>query len=270
MCPVPDNICTMKSPISARLDELIRTRLDVSGGVSHEASQYHPGAEIRQLADLILDTQTPKLVIVIDESDSMRVVASNPSKHSCKLQLAQMLSEIARYLRVNHLNHSTVIRLGANRSMCSLKSSIQRDSAASRQFGKTEKSRKTAYILRNTLMRMSDTGHMVIVSDFRSHMWRRNLNALISAGPKITLVHLVDESDCDFVLSSADQLELAIQPDPSPWNTPLVDSHIPPSDIHGYLSAFSDLNGINLLGIVVKENTLEEFMCTFERAIIDA
>jgi hypothetical protein len=99
-------------------------------------------------------------------------------------------------------------------------------------------------------------------------MWRRTLNALISAGPQLTLVHLVDVIDCDFVLSSDDQLELATQHDPSPWSTPTVDSTIPPSDVHAYLTAFSDLNEINLLGIVVQENTLEEIMSAFERAFI--
>jgi hypothetical protein len=48
----------------------------------------------------------------------------------------------------------------------------------------------------------------------------------------------------------------------------MIDSTIPPSDIHAYLTAFSELNDINLIGIVVQENTLEEIMCAFERAIV--
>jgi hypothetical protein len=48
----------------------------------------------------------------------------------------------------------------------------------------------------------------------------------------------------------------------------MVDSTIPPSDIHAYLTAFANLNDINLLGIVVHENSLEEIMCAFETGAV--
>ncbi|MEY3602701.1 MAG: hypothetical protein RL169_1945 [Armatimonadota bacterium] len=261
----------MKSTYRERLDRVIGSQLvDSSTGLLDSDYSEPSDLVVKVLIDALLDEGSSEVVLVIDESESMRVVASNPTSHSAKLSVARLIADIANFSTLNKLNNCRVIRFGASGPSGNRRASLQTDSPLHQAFGKTPKSEKTAYLLRSALIRMSGDAHLIVASDFRSHMWRRNLNALIAAGPRVTLVHLVDVIDCDFVLSSDDQLELAIQPDPSPWNTPCVDSVIPPSDIHAYLTAFSELNDINLLGIVVQENTLEEIMCTFERAILHA
>ena len=259
----------MKSTYRDRLDRVIGSQLADSNVALLESGYSEPSdLVIKVLIDALLDLGSSEVVLVIDESESMRVVASNPASHSAKLSAARLTADIAKILALKKLSKCRVIRIGASGPSGNRRASLQSDSPPHQAFGKTPKSEKTAYLLRSAISRMGGDAHLIVVSDFRSHMWRRNLNALVAAGPRVTLVHLVDVIDCDFVLSSDDQLELAIQPDPSPWNTPLVDSVIPPSDIHGYLTAFSELNDINLLGIVVHEHTLEEIMCTFERAIL--
>lgn len=259
----------MKSTYRERLDRVIGSQLADSSVALLESGCSEPSdLVIKVLIDALLDLGSSEVVLVVDESESMRVVASDPARHSAKLNAARLTADIAKFLSLKKLSKCRVIRIGASGPSVNRRASLQFDSSPYQAFGKTLKSEKTAYLLRSAITRMGGDAHLIVVSDFRSHMWRRNLNALVAVGPRVTLVHLVDVIDCDYVLSSDDQLELAIQPDPSPWNTPLVDSLIPPSDIHGYLTAFSELNDINLLGIVVHEHTLEEIMCTFERAIL--
>lgn len=262
----------MKSTFQEKLDRVIGSQSADSRVGLLESSYVEPAdIVVKVIIDAILDRASSEVVLVVDESEPMRVVASNPTFHSAKLSTARLLGDIATYSKIKSLNNCKVISFGASGpSVCNRRASSQTNTHIHRAFGKTPKSEKTAYALRSALARMSGEAHLIIASDFRSHMWRRNLNALIAAGPKITLVHLVDVVDCDYVLSSDDQLELAIQPDPSPWSTPLVDSVVPPSDIHAYLTAFSELNDINLLGIIVQGNTLDRIMCTFERAIRNA
>jgi hypothetical protein len=224
---------------------------------------------IKLLVEALLDTTTSENVIVVDESESLSVVASNPSLSSSKRLVTRLIADISIYLHSKNIIRSKVIRLGAIGQSRSRWSSHNVSCVGQRATnGNTLKSEKTAYLIRSVLMRLSEMGHLIVISDFRSHMWRRTLNSLIAAGPRVTLVHLVDVADCDFVLSSDDQLDLATQPDPSPWSTPMVDSTIPPSDIHTYLTAFANMNDINLLGIIVHENSLEEIMCAFETGAI--
>jgi len=265
-----DNMFVMKSTFRDRLDRVLGSKELVTNVRLLEADPTEPSdLAIKLLIDSLLEASTAEHVLIIDESESLRVVASNPSLPSIKRPVASLIADLASYLTTKNYNKCRVIRIGASgqsRNPWSPKRGAN-DVSKSRN-GNTPKSEKTAYLLRNMLNRLSSNGHLIVISDFRSHMWRRTLNALISAGPQLTLVHLVDVIDCDFVLSSDDQLELATQHDPSPWSTPTVDSTIPPSDVHAYLTAFSDLNDINLLGIVVQENTLEEIMSAFERAFI--
>lgn len=261
----------MKATYRERLDRVIESQVNDFNVALLESSKAEPtDLVIKILIDALLDAESSEVVLVIDESESMRVMASNPDSHSGKLSVARLIADITSFISLKRLNLCRVIRFGASGLTGSRGGSLSPAPPRHQAFGKTPKSEKTAYLLRRAVTRMAGTAHLIVVSDFRSHMWRRNLNALIAAGPRVTLVHLVDVIDCDFVLSSDDQLELAIQPDPSPWNTPLVDSVIPPSDIHAYLTAFSELNEINLLGIVVQEHSLEDIICTFERAIVNA
>ena len=265
-----DNIDVMKSTFRERLDRVLCAILVPTGAQCTIVDQQETSdVAIKLLIEALLDSTTSENVIVIDESESLRVVASNPTLSSSKRLVTRLIADIVMYLHSKNVNRSKVIRLGAagqSRNTWSSQNVTCVGQLATN--GNTPKSEKTAYLLRSVLTRLSGTGHLIVVSDFRSHMWRRTLNSLIAAGPRVTLVHLVDIAACDFVLSSDDQLDLATQPDPSPWSTPMVDSTIPPSDIHAYLTAFANLNDINLLGIVVHENSLEEIMCAFETGAI--
>jgi len=260
----------MKSTFRDRLDRVLGSNSLASNIRLLDADQTaQSDLAINVLVNGIVESGTSENVIIIDESQSLRVVASDPSLPSIKLRAAGLIADIANYLTAKKLSKTKVFHIGASGpSRYSGSSKHRLHVTGETRSGNTRKSEKTAYLIRSVLTRLSGTGHMIIISDFRSHMWRRTLNALIAAGPRLTLVHLVDVVDCDFVLSSDDQLALATQPDPSPWSTPMIDSTIPPSDIHAYLTAFSELNDINLIGIVVQENTLEEIMCAFERAIV--
>ena len=265
-----DNMFVMKSTFRDRLDRVLGSKELVTNVRLLEVDPPEPSnLAIKLLIDSLLELSTAEHVLIIDESESLRVVASNPSLPSIKRPVASLIADLATYLTTKNYNKCRVIRIGASgQSRHPWSTHRGTNDVSKSRNGNTPKSEKTAYLLRNMLNRLSSNGHLIVISDFRSHMWRRTLNALISAGPQLTLVHLVDVIDCDFVLSSDDQLELATQHDPSPWSTPTVDSTIPPSDVHAYLTAFSDLNEINLLGIVVQENTLEEIMSAFERAFI--
>jgi hypothetical protein len=265
-----DNMFVMKSTFRDRLDRVLGSKELVTNVRLLEVDPPEPSnLAIKLLIDSLLESSTAEHVLIIDESESLRVVASNPSLPSIKRPVASLIADLATYLTTKNYNKCRVIRIGASgQSRHPWSTHRGTNDVSKSRNGNTPKSEKTAYLLRNMLNRLSSNGHLIVISDFRSHMWRRTLNALISAGPQLTLVHLVDVIDCDFVLSSDDQLELATQHDPSPWSTPTVDSTIPPSDVHAYLTAFSDLNEINLLGIVVQENTLEEIMSAFERAFI--
>jgi len=256
----------MKSTFRERLDKVLRANtVPTASEYAIVDQQETSDVAIKLLIEALLDSNTSENVIVVDESESLRVVASNPKLSSSKRLVTRLIADIAIYLHSKNVNRSKVIRLGASGQSRNRWSSQNVTCVGQRATnGNTRKSEKTAYLLRSVLLRLSGMGHLMVVSDFRSHMWRRNLNAMIAAGPRVTLVHLVDIADCDFVLSSDDQLDLATQPDPSPWSTPMVDSIIPPSDIHAYLTVFANLNDINLLGIVVHENSLEEIMCAFE------
>jgi hypothetical protein len=267
---LPDNMLVMKSTFRDRLDRVLGAKDLVSDFRLKEAPPSEPSdLAIKLLIDSLLESGAAENVLVIDESESLRVVASNPSLPSIKRRVASLIADMATYLTTKNYNKFRVIRIGASgQSRNPWLTHRGTNSGNKIRHGNTPKSEKTAYLLRSMLNRLSSSGHLIVISDFRSHMWRRTLNALITAGPQLTLVHLVDVIDCDFVLSSDDQLELATQHDPSPWSTPTIDSTIPPSDVHAYLTAFSDLNAINLLGIVVQESTLEEIMSAFERAII--
>jgi len=267
---LPDNMVMMKSTFRDRLDRVLGDKESVTDFRLKDAPQPEPSdLAIKLLIDSLLESSSTENVLVIDESESLRVVASNPNLPSIKRRVASLIADIATYLTTKKYNRYRVIRIGAS-GQSRNPWLIHRGSyhVSNGRHGNTPKSERTAYLLRSMLNRLSSNGHLIVISDFRSHMWRRTLNALISAGPQLTLVHLVDVIDCDFVLSSDDQLELATQHDPSPWSTPTVDSTIPPSDVHAYLTAFSDLNAINLLGIVVQETSMEEIMSAFERAII--
>jgi len=267
---VRDNIYVMKSTFRERLDRVLCTKLVPTGSQCTIVDQQETSdVAIKLLIESLLDSTTSENVIVIDESESLRVVASIPNQSSFKRQVSRLIGDIAIYLHSKNVNRSKVIRVGAS-GQSRNKWSSQNVTCVGQLAtnGNTPKSEKTAYLLRSLLTRLSGTGHLIVISDFRSHMWRRTLNSLIAAGPRVTLVHLVDIADCDFVLSSDAQLDLATQPDPSPWNTPMVDSTIPPSDVHTYLTAFANLNDINLLGIIVHENSLEEIMCAFETGAI--
>lgn len=260
----------MKSTFRDRLDRVLGSKELVSNVRLLDTGPTEPSdLAIKLLIESLVESRTAEHVLIIDESESLRVVASNPELPSIKRRVASLVADIATYLTTKHYNKARVIRIGAS-GQSRNPSTPQRSAndAHESRHGNTPKSEKTAYLLRSVLNRLSSNGHLIVISDFRSYMWRRTLNALIAAGPQLTLVHLVDVIDCDFVLSSDDQLDLATQHDPSPWSTPTVDSSIPPSDIHAYLTAFADLNDINLLGIVVQERTLEEIMSAFERAII--
>lgn len=260
----------MKSTFRDRLDRVLGANALASNVRLLESDRTEQSdLAINVLIDVLLESGTSENALIIDESESLRVVASDPSLPSVKRRAAGLIADIASYLASKKVNKTKVIRIGSSGpSRYAGSSTYQIDETSDTRSGNTRKSEKTAYLLRSVLTRLSSSGHMIVISDFRSHMWRRTLNALIAAGPRLTLVHLVDVVDCDFVLSSADQLELATQHDPSPWSTPMIDSTIPPSDIHAYLTAFSELNSINLIGIVVQENSLEEIMCAFERAIV--
>ncbi len=259
----------MKSTFRDRLDRVLGEKELVSDLRLKDTEPSEPSdIAIKLLIDSLLESSSAENVLVVDESESLRVVASNPSLPSSKRRVASLIADIATYLTTKNFNRFRVIRIGASgQSRNPWLTNRGAYNGMKSRHGNTPKSEKTAYLLRSLLNRLSSDGHLIVISDFRSHMWRRTLNALISAGPQLTLVHLVDVIDCDFVLSSDDQLELATQHDPSPWNTPTIDSTIPPSDVHAYLTAFSDLNAINLLGIVVQESSMEEIMSAFERAI---
>ncbi|MFM7186991.1 MAG: hypothetical protein ACKO14_04160 [Armatimonadota bacterium] len=261
----------MKSTYRERLDRVIGMQSTRSGVALLESNNHEPSEMVyKVLVDALLDSCTTEVVLVVDESESMRVVASTPTAQSEKLSTVRLIADLANFLCLRRLNNCKVIRIGASGSSGNRVEALQSNAPRYQAFGKTPKSEKTAYLLRRALTRMSGDAHLIVVSDFRSFMWRRNLSALQTTGPRVTLVHLVDEADCDFVMSSDDRLDLAIEPDPSPWRTPLIDSVIPPSDIHAYLTTYSEVNDISLLGIVVQENTLEDIMCNFERAIVHA
>lgn len=254
-----------------RLDRVLKESSAKSRSVTLTPKQVGPSdTAISILVDSILDISTSDLVIVIDESESLRVIASNPSAASLKFKFAKLVSELASFLSNRRICNAKLIRLGScGGTRNALTPKRLTETLRAPFCGNTRKSEKTAYLLKSIIARMAITGHIVIISDFRSHMWRRSLNALVGVDPRVTLVHLVDVIDCDFVLSPADQLELATLPDPTPWRTPLIDSVIPPSDIHAYLTAFADVNDVNVLGIVIQDDSMEELMLAFERAIAD-
>jgi len=261
----------MKSTYKERLNRVTFLQSIVSNVGTLESGKAEPqDIVVTGLLELLLAVDAPETVLIVDESESMRVVASNPKLHSDKINVARLTADIANCLTQNEVRSCNLIRLGGTGPAGNRRTSPSAESRSPRAFGKTPKSEKTAYVLRNALIRVSSDAQFIVMSDFRSHMWRRNLNALIAACPRVTLVHLVDVVDCDFVMSSDEQIHLATQPDPSPWSTPLVDSMIPPSDMHAYLTAFCELNDISLMGIVVQEHTLDDIVCTFERAFINA
>lgn len=261
----------MKSTYRERLDLLSKAPA-VCSTVALVDDQYAASTDtvIGVLVNALVDLHSTEVVVVVDESESMRVPASVPAIHSSKLQVGRLVADIANFLCFRKLSKCKVLRLGSSGPYATRRSTKPDSNASKGHFARTIKSEKTAYLLRRTLVRMASDAHLIVISDFRSHMWRRNLDALISAGPRVTLVHLVDVADCDFALSGADQLEFAIQPDPSPWNTPLVDSVLPPSDIHAYLGAFTEMNDIGLLGVVVQDGTVDEIMSRFESVISHA
>ena len=183
----------MKSTYKERLNRVTCLQSIVSNVGTLESGKAEPrDVVVTGLLDLLLAVDAPETVLIVDESESMRVVASNPKLHSDKINVARLTADIGNCLTQNKVRSCNLIRLGGTGPAGNRRTSPSTESRSYRAFGKTLKAEKTAYVLRNALIRVPCDAQFIVMSDFRSHMWRRNLNALIAACPRVTLVHLVD------------------------------------------------------------------------------
>lgn len=217
----------------------------------------------------LLQGQKSHVVLFADMSDSMNVIASDISAVSNKRNVATFLETVISYVLQEYRISVRVIRLGTCCGRIPVPRRIQSKASVFKVADRTKykATDRIAYAVRNQLMRLSSKGHVIVLSDFRDASWDRGLSALVCAGPRVSLIHLVDVHDLNW--NQVHDLDSLWSPsgDGGPWAIPNQDTPFSPTEMHAYLSLFTQTHHMDLIGLIVEDGCAEGILKSVERAI---